>query len=82
VVTKKLHTIRIISAFQECRLRINLLTLQKIGGTSAISNKFDCIRFAQSLQKIGGIRQIENKFSLRSFAQSLQHHYNLLKYIN
>ena len=49
-----------------------IVSLQKIGGTSAIQNKFYCARLALSLQKIGGTSAIQNKFYCTRLALSLQ----------
>ena len=49
-----------------------LLSLQKIGFTSAIPSKLDCVRLALSLQKIGFASAIPSKLDCIRLALSLQ----------
>ena len=48
-----------------------VLSLHKIGCTSAIPSKLDCIRFALSLHKIGCTSAIPSKLDCVRFALSL-----------
>ena len=48
-----------------------VLSLHKIGCTSAIPSKLDCIRLALSLHKIGGTSAISSKLDCVRFALSL-----------